>query len=200
MEEDLYQILGVSSDATPLQIKEAYLYKVNVLHPDRLSAMPERIRLAAEDELKKVNAAYEVLSDPARRREYDAGRKGVVVQPSSPTSPLGKPPKPQVHPKTVELGCESPYVPAKGSFYIRNVGGDFEKIFISEPPEWLKIVRIVSLQDGSKLPMRVDIEAVGIQWGKVYSSDIIVRLDDRKTKVKVELRVKKKSWWPPFLE
>ena len=62
--ETYYTILGVSQTASSDQIKEAYLFKVNVLHPDRLQGVSARIRLRAEEELKRVNNAYAVLSDP----------------------------------------------------------------------------------------------------------------------------------------
>ena len=191
---DLYQILGIDSKATPAQIKEAYLFKANILHPDRLGAMPERIRLKAEDELKRVNTAYEVLSNHAKRREYDESRKGVTIQPSSPPEyarSSGKPPKPQVHPAVIQFNDASPYVPQKGSFFVRNIGGPFNRVLISTTPEWMKVVRTVPMQAGSKLPMKVDIQAVGIQWGKVYSSEVIVKLDDKKTRVRVKLHTRK---------
>ena len=193
--DDLYQMLGIPPNASPSQIKEAYLYKVNILHPDRLAVMPERIRQMAEDELKKVNAAYEVLSNPARRQQYDKSRGRGTVASSTPSpsyrSP-GKLPKPEVHPRTISFDQALAYVPEKGFFFIRNVGGPYKKVSISTPPEWLKIKKTVPLKDGTRLPMRVDIEAVGIQWEKTYSSEIIVRLDDEESKVKVKLRTRKK--------
>ena len=191
-EESLYRILGISSDATPAQIKEAYIYKVNILHTDRLGAMPERIRLRAEDELKRVNGAYEILSNPAKREEYDRNRDEVTVEGSRPEPASRTPPKPEVHPKTIQFDQALAYVPKKGCFFVRNVGGPFKKVLIQTPPEWLKVVRTVPLQDGSKLPMRVDVEVAGIQWGKVYSSEIIVRLDDKEAKIKIKLRMQKK--------
>ena len=194
-DEDLYQILGIHSEADPVQIKEAYIYKVNILHTDRLTGMAERIRLRAQDDLKKVNAAYEILSDPTKRQEYDRNRKGITILSSSRPEHAwssSEPPKAEVHPRTIQFDRVLPYVPEKGSFWVRNVGGAYRKILISEPPEWLKVVRIVPVQGDTKLPMRVDIEAVGIQWGKVYSSGVTVRLDDKEARVKIKLCMQKK--------
>jgi len=70
--EDYYEILGVSPEASPEEVKQAYRYKVNILHPDRLTTAPERIRRQAEEDLKKVNRAFGILRDPAKRREYHA--------------------------------------------------------------------------------------------------------------------------------
>jgi len=84
-DEDYYDILGVEPNASIEQIKDAYLYKANILHPDRLAAMTEKVRSMAERDLKMVNAAYEVLSNPKRRQEYDrvlslkGKRKAVIL-------------------------------------------------------------------------------------------------------------------------
>jgi molecular chaperone DnaJ len=62
---DLYQILGVSNDASAEDIKKAYRQLARELHPD-LSADP-----STEVRFKEVTAAYEILSDPAKRQQYD---------------------------------------------------------------------------------------------------------------------------------
>ena len=66
---DYYEILGVSQDAAPERIKAAYRELALRYHPDRNRDRPE-----AADRMKAVNEAYAVLSNPARRREYDAMR------------------------------------------------------------------------------------------------------------------------------
>src|SRR3990172_988898 len=118
-EEDYYTILGVSRDASVEQIRESYVYKVNILHPDRLSAMPERIRRLAEEDLKKVNVAYGVLSNPEKRRQYDVKRFGVssadIAREPGKTKPQ-KRPRPEVYPKTISFNNVLPWAEQKGSF------------------------------------------------------------------------------------
>lgn len=69
-----YEDLGLSADASDAQIREAYLNLVRLLHPD-LSSEPALKRFAA-NQMKRVSRAYAVLSDPERRRRYDAQLAG----------------------------------------------------------------------------------------------------------------------------
>ena len=63
--QDLYEVLGVSRDASNEDIKKAYRKLARELHPD-VNGDP-----AAGERFKRVTAAYEVLSDPSKRRQYD---------------------------------------------------------------------------------------------------------------------------------
>jgi hypothetical protein len=65
---DHYQVLGVSSDATPAQIRHAYLALARKYHPDA-SQRGETARL-----FQRVHEAYSVLKDAESRREYDGMR------------------------------------------------------------------------------------------------------------------------------
>src|SRR3954453_7188250 len=64
---DYYGILGVGSDAGPDEIKRAYRRLARELHPD---VNPDA---AAQERFAEVSAAYEVLSDPEKRRIVDLG-------------------------------------------------------------------------------------------------------------------------------
>lgn len=63
---EFYDLLGVSRDASPEELKKAYRKKAMELHPDR-----HKGDKAKEAEFKKVNEAYATLSDPQKKAYYD---------------------------------------------------------------------------------------------------------------------------------
>lgn len=81
MEKDYYTILGLSKDASEDEIKKAYRKMALQHHPDKNSSP------YADEQFKEINKAYEVLSDPEKKKKYDKfgdglkpGRPGPNVQ------------------------------------------------------------------------------------------------------------------------
>ncbi len=68
-EKDYYSVLGVSETATPKEIKSAFRKLSRAHHPD---ANPGDA--ASEERFKEVSAAYDVIGDEAKRKEYDEVR------------------------------------------------------------------------------------------------------------------------------
>ena len=87
---DFYAVLGVDPAAPDVEIAAAFRAKAKELHPDARPGDP-----AAAEGFKRVSAAYDVLSEPATRREYDryrvtrparssAGAGAATCRPSAP--------------------------------------------------------------------------------------------------------------------
>ncbi len=81
---DLYAVLGVEPGASDEDIRRAYRRLARELHPD-VNADPE-----AEQRFKRITAAYDTLSDPAKRRQYDVfGRQGAAAGQGPDLFPFG---------------------------------------------------------------------------------------------------------------
>jgi curved DNA-binding protein CbpA len=86
-----YQILEVEPDASEERIKEQYLFLVQAWHPDKFSKADQKAR--AEEKIKQINAAYDVLHDPAKRAVYDQTlRSSKKTAPRQPTARQAAPP------------------------------------------------------------------------------------------------------------
>ncbi len=70
--EDYYQILGVEPGAKPEAIQERFRFLAQAFHPDKYSSAKQK--QLAEEEFKKINNAYQILSNPRKRADYDFHR------------------------------------------------------------------------------------------------------------------------------
>jgi curved DNA-binding protein len=82
MARDFYEVLGVPRDADQSEIQRAYRKRARTLHPD------VNKELRAEEAIKELSEAYDVLSDPDQRKRYDAfgedfRRVGAEVDPDA---------------------------------------------------------------------------------------------------------------------
>src|SRR5829696_396410 len=85
MKRDYYEVLGLQRGASDGEIKKAFRKLARELHPDVNAHDPE-----AEEKFKEAAEAYEVLSDPERRRTYDRfGHEGLRSHGFDPASGFG---------------------------------------------------------------------------------------------------------------
>jgi molecular chaperone DnaJ len=92
-DRDYYEVLGLSRTASAEEIKKAHRKLVRQFHPDVNKNNP-----AATEKFKEVQEAYDVLSDPSKRSNYDQfGHAGVGAsvgtggRPGGPGGPGGDP-------------------------------------------------------------------------------------------------------------
>ena len=92
---ECYRTLGLEANSSPEQVKQAYRDLVRVWHPDRFSH-DERLRLIAQEKLKDINGAYEILK--AAFFEASIGQESPHIAeaeraPKNPGAPGDEPPK-----------------------------------------------------------------------------------------------------------
>ena len=64
---DYYSVLNITNKATAKEIKNAYRKLAKKYHPDTYEGKKE----FAESKMKEINEAYDILSDEAKRKEYE---------------------------------------------------------------------------------------------------------------------------------
>jgi curved DNA-binding protein CbpA len=124
-DDDLYALLDVDPGASADELREARGFKLRAFHPDRFASAKDRAR--AEEMTKRVNAAWEVLRDPARRAAYDRARRAGPPGSGGPGALRTDPsdgvrvrrPARAAGPATLSLPC-----PACGSFRSHLNAGD----------------------------------------------------------------------------
>lgn len=166
MSEDYYEILGVDEDATREEIRSAYRRRAKECHPDRAEVGSEPFR--------RVHQAYEVLSDPARRRVYDREQEGsersVPVRRGPPVEPMRSPRSP-VEPLTPRPSTYGPQPSFFDEFLTSPFGGVLDELwggfgngttFSSAPRELEMETHLSSAQARAGGTFRVQIAAPAI--------------------------------------
>ena len=70
---DPYEVLGVKPDANAAEIKSAYRKLALKWHPDKHAEESSEEKAEAEELFQALNLAHSVLTDPVKRRQFDAG-------------------------------------------------------------------------------------------------------------------------------
>lgn len=76
MEQNYYEILEVNKNASPEIIEKAYKTLVKKYHPD---LQQDENKNKYEEKIKKINEAYDILSNPEKRKKYDLNLKNTEI-------------------------------------------------------------------------------------------------------------------------
>jgi molecular chaperone DnaJ len=71
MAKDYYSILGLKKDASEDDIKKAYKKAAIKYHPDKYASKSQKEQDEASEKFKEINEAYQILSDPQKKSNYD---------------------------------------------------------------------------------------------------------------------------------
>jgi len=193
---DYYGILGVSKNATTEEISEQYKKLMKKHHPDQFKGMrakyqgegdqdllrviDEKIR-RAEEMCKLLNEAFEVLSDPIKRKQYD----DQAVEPSVPL------PEISVHPTRITFGSLTEGQKKSLEFTVENKGGPPAAVNIDwegNKPDWGELVIEPDEEKVFPIKVTVKVDTTGIPSGP-KDEKILVDVDGRIHMVEVFLAV-----------
>ena len=76
MDQNYYDILEVNKNASPEIIEKAYKTLVKKYHPD---LQENNLKNIYEEKIKKINEAYDILSNPEKRKNYDSNLKNTEI-------------------------------------------------------------------------------------------------------------------------
>jgi hypothetical protein len=166
--EEACRILGFSVNATPAEIKNQWLYKANLLHPDKTANLPENMRIKAEEDFKQASIAYNFLTDPKN-------------------NPHRNPPKLDVRPKRISFKEVEAGSKKSTTVLVKSAGGPYTKFWMDDSPvPWLHVTAIKSLTQDT-LPLEVTIEASGIgKPDQQHQCKLLIRLENEQAKSKDE--------------
>lgn len=130
-------MLDVRHDASPEEIKRRWRELAREHHPDRAGADgAERERLTTS--MARINAAYDVLSDPVRRARYDStphARREHYAEGRGPVDPnVGPPPPPPSKPVTARFDFSASFQPRNSTAHVRR--GRHTTLAGQPPVDW----------------------------------------------------------------
>ena len=168
--EEACRLLGVPETANKDEIKEQYLYKVQLLHPDKNLNKPDKIVRKAGEELAQVNEAYKFLAEPK----------------NDPNTP----PVLEAAPKHIRFTDVALGEKKTTDIEVENNGGPFTNIWIDSSPEPWLAVSGVKASGSEPLPLTITLEAQGLpEVVDAMECPLRMRLKNEKTGLQDELEV-----------
>lgn len=167
--------------STMEEIKSNYRKLAQYYHPDKHMNNP--LQKLAEEKLKDINIAYQILSDPGKRRDYDdTYRKGSTSD--------GRP-RPTADKQNIIYRDMEPGSIIKESILITNAGGPYAKVHIAKPIDpQIQVSDNVLTAGKAALPLKIDITMRAGAYGSIIEDAIKVYVDDEVVTIPVRLETK----------
>ncbi len=181
-----YEVLEIKESATTEEIKTAFRIFAQLYHPDKIQSADPRIKQKGKEKFQEINEAYQVLSDPEKRRQYDEELKKLrmsqynddeIHQYQPPPSSPPPPPPPGAPELEVSKTSSSFNFPkmregssTTGSFTIINRGGGVLsgtiKTFTRSGKKWLSVGQdIIDTSRHKQYPTIFYVNTFGLDYG-----------------------------------
>ncbi len=174
--KDYYEILDVPVTASPAEIKAQYRQLVRIYHPDRFRDQDDKIY--AEEKLKEINIAFQVLSGSSVQREPFEARVA---------------PHPVAQPSHLDFGTVPLGQKRTQTLRIDNFGGPAEGVnFVySDEHSWFQAAKGKRLHAGQPFPLNVavTVDTRRLQPGERYQEWLEAVLDGIPVRVGIQLQV-----------
>lgn len=173
-----YEILDVPITATPAEIKAQYRQLVRIYHPDRFRDQDDKAY--AEEKLKEINIAFQVLSGTSVHREPFEARVA---------------PQPVVHPPELDFGTAAVGQKVSRRMQVGNIGGAAESInfvYSTENP-WFRVSKGKRVYAGQPFPLdfEVVVDTRRLTPGERHQAWLEAVLDGIPVRVALQVNVAK---------
>ncbi len=187
---DHYKVLSEKIEGVPTadlgpwssieEIKSNYRRLAQIYHPDKHTNNP--LRNLAEEKLKDINIAYQVLGDPDKRRAYDAAHHAGASS---------RKPRPAADKTNLEYRGMEPGEVVKERIIITNAGAPYSNVRIVKPlDQRIQVTRSAPEAGRASSPLHLEITMRAETYSTILDDVIRVYLDDEELAIPVHLETR----------
>ncbi|MFA6130482.1 MAG: J domain-containing protein [Candidatus Omnitrophota bacterium] len=169
-----YDVLRISENATGEEIKKTYRKLVLQFHPDRVSPEAPDLKDLAEEEFKRIQEAYDVLSVPEKRKQYDEQLKNLKAGQAANQGGAGVSPVVRVDKNYLQFTNLKPGVSASDILTVFNDGRGALIGTITADKPWVQFSEtVISTPDYQEIEITIDT----VSFPAGFSDSALVMVD-----------------------
>lgn len=169
-----YDVLRISENVSEEEIKKAYRRLVLQFHPDRVSPEAPDLKDLAEEEFKRIQEAYDVLSEPGKRKKYDEQLKNLKAGQAASQGGAGAPPVVRVDKNYLQFANLKPGVSASDILTVFNDGGGALIGTVTADKPWVKFSEtVINTSDYQEIEITIDTASLPVG----FSDSALVEID-----------------------